>query len=257
MAPPNAWTVTLRDGQTVILRPLTLADKLLIEESFDRLSEQSRYRRFFLRMQALPPTLLDALVDVDHHDREAIIALSMVRGEALGVARYTRVEDDPEIAEIAVTVVDDWQNRGLGTALLRRLTNQARRQGIRRFSARVLAENPEALLLFSTLGGSSQHFSGGVMEVIVDLPPRRASVYDAPRRFGRRRAKPSFRQGTSPTSCSASGVTPSEPPSRRRHQIDSAVGPNLASKLRRIRSRDNARPLVETSHAAASRRSAG
>jgi RimJ/RimL family protein N-acetyltransferase len=173
MAPAKSWRVTLRGGETVILRPLTPADKPLIAASFERLGDQSRYRRFFLRMQTLPPSLLDALVDVDHHDREAIVAVSRTGDEALGVARYTRLADDPEAAEIAVTVVDDWQNRGLGLALLRRLTNQARRQGIRRFSAAVLAENPQALLLFASLGESSHHLSGGVLELVVDLPPER------------------------------------------------------------------------------------
>lgn len=170
MTSATSRKVTLRDGQIVILRPLLQADKPLIAASFERLSEQARYRRFFLRMQSLPPTLLDALVEVDHRDREAIIALAPSGTEALGVARYTRLAEDPEMAEIAVTVVDDWQGRGLGSALLRRLTARARQEGIRRFTAAVQAENPQALLLFATLGESSQHLSGGILELVVDLP---------------------------------------------------------------------------------------
>ena len=58
------------------------------------------------------------LVDVDHKDHEAIIAIDPSSGEALGVARYIRSKDDAQVAEVAVTVADDWQRRGLGRALL-------------------------------------------------------------------------------------------------------------------------------------------
>jgi GNAT superfamily N-acetyltransferase len=69
---------------------------------------------------------------VDHHDHEAIIALDPLTGEGVGVARYVRAGADPEVAEVAVTVVDDWQGRGLGRALLERLAARARREGVRR-----------------------------------------------------------------------------------------------------------------------------
>ncbi|WP_249012436.1 GNAT family N-acetyltransferase [Conexibacter sp. DBS9H8] len=166
----KSWTVGLKGGQPIILRPLSAADKPLIAASFDRLSEPSRYRRFFLRLQQLPPGVLEALIDVDHHDREAILAVAPVTGEVLGVARYGRLSADATTAEIAVTVVDAWHGRGVGAALLDRLVCRARQEGIRRFSAQVLGENPGALSLFAHLGQSVSEVDHGVIEMVVELP---------------------------------------------------------------------------------------
>src|SRR3954453_20699550 len=138
-------TITLRDGARVTLRPIAPEDKPLVAASFERLSEESRYRRFFTIKNKLSAAELAYLVDVDHHDHEAIIAIDPSSGEALGVARYVRFKDDAEVAEVAVTVADDWQWRGLGRALLDRLAYRARRDGVRRFSALVQGDSPGAL----------------------------------------------------------------------------------------------------------------
>jgi GNAT superfamily N-acetyltransferase len=137
-------TVTLRDGARVTLRPIAPEDKPLIAASFERLSEESRYRRFFTSKKELSAAELDYLVDVDHSDHEAIIAVDQLSGEAVGVARYVRSNDDAEVADVAVTVIDDWQGRGLARVLLTRLSYRARREGVRRFSVLVLGENREA-----------------------------------------------------------------------------------------------------------------
>ncbi len=140
-------TITLRDGARATLRPIAPEDKPLVAAAFERLSEESRYRRFFATKNELSAAELAYLVDVDHKDHEAIIAIDPSSGEMLGVARYIRSKHDPqaaEVAEVAVTVADDWQRRGLGRALLHRLTYRARREGVRRFSALVQADNPGA-----------------------------------------------------------------------------------------------------------------
>lgn len=164
---------TLRDGQWIELRALTPDDGPLLEASFRRLSDRSRYRRFFVRMRELPAALLRALVDVDHHDREAILAIDPRTGQVIGVARYTRPEPDSEAAEIAVVVVDDWQGRGVGSILLARLTHRARQEGVRRFTAEVMAENREALRFFAGLGMRTERFQPGVIELELDVPARR------------------------------------------------------------------------------------
>jgi GNAT superfamily N-acetyltransferase len=110
-----------------------------------RLGTTGCYRRFFTSKKELSAADLDYLVHVDHSDHEAIIAIDQLSGEAVGVARYVRSNDDAEVAELAVTVIDDWQGRGLGRLLLTRLTDRARREGVRRFSAVVLGQNREAL----------------------------------------------------------------------------------------------------------------
>ena len=166
-------TITLRDGARATLRPIAPEDKPLVAASFERLSEESRYRRFFTTKNRLSAAELDYLVDVDHEDHEAIIAIDPSSGEALGVARYIRSKDDAEVAEVAVTVVDDWQRRGLGRALLHRLTYRARREGVRRFSALVQADNPGALALLADVGDTQTEYDGGVAEVVIELPPQR------------------------------------------------------------------------------------
>jgi nucleotide-binding universal stress UspA family protein/GNAT superfamily N-acetyltransferase len=171
---PTGRTVTLRDGARVRLRPIVPEDKAPLAASFERLSEQSRYRRFLTTKSKLSAAELAYLVDeVDHSDHEAIVALEPATGSILGIARYVRSKDDPQAAEVAVTVADDWQRRGLGRALLDRLTYRARREGVRRFSALVLGENRPALGLFAGFGEAHQHRDASEIELLIDLPPER------------------------------------------------------------------------------------
>jgi nucleotide-binding universal stress UspA family protein/RimJ/RimL family protein N-acetyltransferase len=166
-------TITLRDGARATLRPIAPEDKPLLAAAFERLSEESRHRRFFATKNELSRAELAYLVDVDHKDHEAIIAIDPSRGEMLGVARYIRAQDDPQIAEVAVTVADDWQRRGLGRALLHRLTYRARREGVRRFSALVQGDNPRALRLLESVGATQHQHDAGVVELVIELPAQR------------------------------------------------------------------------------------
>jgi GNAT superfamily N-acetyltransferase len=91
------------------------------------------------------------LTDIDHRDREAMIALDDATGEGIGVARYVRGQERPDVAELAVTVTDDWQGRGLGTLLVEVLSARARAEGITTFSALMLASNQEMMDLLRRL----------------------------------------------------------------------------------------------------------
>ena len=171
--PSRRRTITLRDGARVTLRPIAPEDKPLLAASFDRLSEESRYRRFFTTKPALSAAELDYLVDVDHQDHEAIVAIDRSSGEGLGVARYIRSTDDVEVAEVAVTVADDWQGRGLGRALLDRLTYRARREGVRRFSALVQSDNLASVGLLEGVGETRRRFDTGEVELVIEFPFKR------------------------------------------------------------------------------------
>ena len=137
--------VQLSDGATVIVRPIRASDRDLLLDGFERLSPQSRYRRFLAPMEDLSEPMLRYLTEVDHHDHEAIGAIDPVSGHGIGIARYVRLEDRPDAAEAAVTVADDWQGRGLGTLLLGALADRARDEGIRTFTGVILAANQEML----------------------------------------------------------------------------------------------------------------
>jgi GNAT superfamily N-acetyltransferase len=161
------------EAATVEIRPITPEDKDALEEGFTRFSDQSRYMRFLAPHGRLTPAELRYFTEVDHHDHEALVAVDPVTGEGVGVARYIRSVDDPTIAEIAVAVVDEWHGRGIGTQLLTALSERARLEGIRSFSALCLAENDRMLNLLDDIGRVEvTHQELGTVEVIVDLPER-------------------------------------------------------------------------------------
>jgi RimJ/RimL family protein N-acetyltransferase len=166
------WAERLRDGQEILIRPIRPDDREELAEGMRRLSPESRYRRFFTPTSELSAAALSYLTEVDHHDHEALVALEPGSDRGIGVARFVRAADDPELAEVAVAVADSWHNRGVATALLDRLTQRAREEGVRRFSAEVLAENRPMLELIEDLGDVTlRHLDHGSVEVEVELPP--------------------------------------------------------------------------------------
>jgi GNAT superfamily N-acetyltransferase len=172
----DAVEVELRDGSRVRVRPIEPGDRERLVGGFERLSDRSRYRRFLAATPRLTSTLLTYLTDVDHHDHEALLALDETAGGAVGVGRFVR-EDDPEAAEAAITVVDDWQGRGLGTKLLELLSDRAREEGIGRFTATLLAENREMLDLFEAIGPVEVvDRSSGTIEIVAELPAEGAGT---------------------------------------------------------------------------------
>jgi RimJ/RimL family protein N-acetyltransferase len=153
--PPQAdggELATLRDGVTVLIRPVLPEDKPLFTAGFEHLGERSRCRRFMGPKKQLARQERAFLTEVDHHDHEALGAIDPETGEGVGVARFMRVPGAAEAAEAAVAVVDAWQGRGLGGALLKRLARRAVEEGIQRFTASLFTSNREMLHLFARLG---------------------------------------------------------------------------------------------------------
>jgi GNAT superfamily N-acetyltransferase len=144
--------IVLRDGSRVRLRQGHSSDKELLLRGFERLSPESRYRRFLAATPELREGTVRYLTEIDHHDHEAIAALDEKTGEGIGVARYVRDPQRRDVAEVAVTVIDDWQGKGVGTLLLEVLGARARAEGIHTFTALMLATNDEMLDVFKALG---------------------------------------------------------------------------------------------------------
>jgi RimJ/RimL family protein N-acetyltransferase len=161
--------VTLRSGYTVWIRPVRPDDATALARAYANLGEQSRYRRFFTAMPALPEATLKAAVEVDHTDHEALVALPLRSAEIVGECRFIRSPDQPDTAEVGVTVVDAWQGRGLGSALLARLSERALQSGIEYFTAEVLAENRTMLALLPSLGHVETKSRGPVVTTRVEL----------------------------------------------------------------------------------------
>jgi RimJ/RimL family protein N-acetyltransferase len=145
----------LRDGTPIRLRLIGPADRARLAAGFEKLSPESRYLRFFAAMPHLPERMLDRLVATDGWKHVAIGAEvasdDPAAAEGLGVARFIRLDDAPDVAEIAVAVVDAKQGLGLGTLLLRALVDAARERGVHRFRAIVLSENAAARELLEEL----------------------------------------------------------------------------------------------------------
>src|SRR5436305_9836438 len=107
-----ATAVALRDGSNVLLRPLEPGDQDLIASIYRDMSERTRRLRFLAPARDLTPEDLDYLTQVDHKRHEAVVAIEAETGRPLGVARYVRVPGERDSAEVAVVVLDEWQNRG-------------------------------------------------------------------------------------------------------------------------------------------------
>ncbi len=161
----------LRDGSRVLIRRIQGTDAPLLADGFSRLSADSRWMRFLSAKKELSPKELRYFTEVDHHDHEALGALSHADGRGVGIARYIRDADNPQTAEIAVTIVDDWQRRGLGTELLTQLSDRARQEGIRCFTALVAADNVAVAGLLRNMSADPVRRGTGTVEYEIRLVP--------------------------------------------------------------------------------------
>ncbi|HVZ32604.1 MAG TPA: GNAT family N-acetyltransferase, partial [Polyangiaceae bacterium] len=152
----------LRNGQTVLIRPIRMSDQEALQELFYHLSDESAYQRFLCHKQVHPRAEMQRLVDADHPGSMALVACDPASHELLAMARYD-VDPGTEFAEIAFVVRDDWQRRGIGTCLMRRMVELGRSQGLAGFTADVLSTNVGMLMVFQQSGLTVQSkFDGGV-----------------------------------------------------------------------------------------------
>jgi RimJ/RimL family protein N-acetyltransferase len=167
----TAELVVLRDGSEALVRQVRPEDKPLFVAGWASLSDETVYRRFLQPREGLSVDELAFFTEIDHVDHEAVGALDADGRQGVGVARYVRDPEGPHAAEAAVIVVDAWQGRGLGGKLLRRLCARATENGIRVFTATLLASNEAMLALLGQLGEVSlRRRDGAAIEIDVELP---------------------------------------------------------------------------------------
>lgn len=162
--------VRLHSGHAVVVRTLCPDDEAALGRMFDELSDSSRFQRFLSGKPSVSPAALQRLVDVDHRDHEALVAVpdggAAEDGTVLGEARWVRDTDDPAVAELAITVADDWQQRGLGTALAHHLARRAADEGVERFAADVLTDNHGIRRLVERVGDVDRTDQGDGVAVL-------------------------------------------------------------------------------------------
>jgi acetyltransferase len=144
--------LTLRDGHVLEVRPLEPSDREGFAAAVRGLSAQTRYLRFATPKTDLSERELDYLLDVDHHGHEAMLALDPATRCGVAVVRYVEIRGEPGSVEIAATVTDRWQGRGVGPALLARLVERAREEGYAKLRASVLASNRRSVRMLLRAG---------------------------------------------------------------------------------------------------------
>jgi len=162
--------LVLAGGTRALIRLVDGTDKERIASGVRRLSERSRYYRFLAPINQLTEKMLGYLTDIDNDDHLAWIAVDAGRPDepVLGVARYVRRAAEPDVAEAAIVVSDDVQNRGLGWQLMVRLATSAQEHGVRVLRGWVLPEN-QVLRHALRVVGAKGRFEDGLLhaEVLV------------------------------------------------------------------------------------------
>ena len=173
----------LRDGTHVRLRLVRPEDAALVRDGFARLSPESRYTRFLSPKTSLSDEELRYLCEIDHENHFAIGAEldgpEHATPVGLGIARFVRLPGRPDAAEAAITVVDEYQRRGLGKLLLERLVAAAAERGIERFRCEVLGSNAAMTALLAQISPDRTTESGaGVMSIELLLPKAESTQVD-------------------------------------------------------------------------------
>lgn len=176
----NERTLRIKGGERITVRPMAEADADTVVAGIHRLSPTSLRQRFFSPAARLTPGVAADLTAVD--DRHLVLLAFDGAGRLVGGARANRHRDDPATAELAVTVGDRHQGRGLGTKLLRLLRTEAKRAGIERLTGHVLLDNAAGQALLVASHATCWIDEPGVMGFEIPLGRRTVSPDIAARR---------------------------------------------------------------------------
>jgi len=145
--------VTLKDGTKVLLRPIKPSDATLKHHLFYALSKDSVTKRYLGPLKTMPLKRVWPYVIVDYENEMSIVGTVMDKGtrSLIAIGSYARIPHT-KMAEVSLVVRDDWQNRGLGTILLKYLIEIAKKKGFEGFTAWVLADNTKMMHIFKKLG---------------------------------------------------------------------------------------------------------
>jgi ribosomal protein S18 acetylase RimI-like enzyme len=146
----------LADDKHIAIRAISPEDKATLQEGMKKLSDNSRYNRFLIFKESLTIDELVYFTELDFVKHVALMAVLQTSSGPLpvGVGRYIKTAEFHDKAELAITILDDYQRMGIATALLKHLTIIARPDGVRKFVAFVAVDNTKAIAAISKLNES-------------------------------------------------------------------------------------------------------
>ena len=163
--------VMLRDGTELLLRPVLPGDNVRTMQGHVLFSSDTLYRRF-MSPRVPSPALMDYLAEVDYVDH-FVWVMTDEDGNPVADARFVRDDHDPVCAEIAFTVGDAYQGRGIGSFLIAALAVAATVDGVEKFSGRMLADNVAMRTIMDHYGAFWERDDVGVVTTVIDVPDLR------------------------------------------------------------------------------------
>jgi GNAT superfamily N-acetyltransferase len=164
------------DETQIYIRVATTYDGEKLRAMFSRTSKEAIHKRFHIPYPEVPEWMVGLMLDSDHHDKEALVAVA--EEKIIGHAMYVRLEDDTE-AEMAIIVEDGWQSKGVGKSLLSELAQRAKRRGIETFTGEVLGTNRRMLGLATMFIGTNYKTEDSVYQVRMPLRTLEPAAQDA------------------------------------------------------------------------------
>ena len=166
--------IRVRDGTDLLLRPVLPGDRERTVHGHVYFSSETLYRRF-MTARAPTPALMHYLAEVDYVDH--FVWVMTDGSDPVADARFVRDQTDPTVAEIAFTVADAYQGRGIGSFLIGALSIAAKVDGVERFSARMLSENVPMRAIMDRYGAQWQREDIGVITTVIDVPHQRDLIF--------------------------------------------------------------------------------
>jgi acyl-CoA hydrolase/GNAT superfamily N-acetyltransferase len=144
-------TVVTFRGERISFRPIKAIDESMMQDFFYSLSDRTIYQRYFSVLRTMPHQTAQTVTTIDYEQEMAIVGLVREEGREriIAVGRYGLLGASSDLAEMAFTVRDDWQNIGIGTFLLQYLAQIARQRGVGAFTAEILETNGPMLTILN------------------------------------------------------------------------------------------------------------
>jgi len=165
-------TYKLSDSTLIGIGLVGPEDEKRLVSGFKKLSDQTKMYRFNCSKNELSRKEKDYLLNIDNFNHLAIGAVDLDKSYdvGIGLARYIREKEDPTRAEVAITVIDEYQNKGIGTYLFKELFIYADKNGVRTLTSYVLKENIKMIRILDKIGFKIKEDCGNQYRIEVNVP---------------------------------------------------------------------------------------